>query len=78
MAWMMGPAMPTAKKNLPARRPQKRQGRAVELVQVTVPKPMPKGVCIVYDPGAQALVYRTTSLKSVRELMAAIRAGVTR
>jgi hypothetical protein len=44
----------------------------MEMVQMTMPKPLPKGVSVVYDQAAQAFLFRTDSMTAAAELVSCI------
>ena len=70
--------MPTTKKNVstgsPAK-PKRATVQRIEMVQLSLPKPLPKGVTVVYDETLGDYFIRTTTLKSMRALLDGIWAG---
>jgi len=72
--------MSTPKTKPAPTRSAKGKGKAptVEMVQISLPKPLPKGVSVVYDEKYNEFYIKTSSMKATRALLEAVCAATKR
>lgn len=68
--------MALPKRKVAKPRPLKKKGAGVDMVQLSLPTPLPDGVSVVYDKGQADVFIQTASSKATSALLSALWAGV--